>query len=75
MQNGLAGQEEEEQNEAMNAMVPTQAWDESGPPLNPPQMLNEGELPIGTGQESTEKEVCVTLSELLSASLVHFQLS
>ena len=45
MQNGLAGQEEEEQNEAMNAMVPTQAWDESGPPLNPPQMLNEGELP------------------------------
>ena len=52
----------------MNAMVPTQAWDENGPPLNPPQVLNNGEDPIGTGQESVAKEVCVTLSELLSPS-------
>lgn len=56
MQNGLAGQEEEEQNEAMNAMVPTQPWDDNGAPWNPP--LDPAESPIALGEDSKCREVC-----------------
>lgn len=54
LQGGLAGQEEEEQNEAMNAMVPTQLWDENGPLWNAP--MSSEETPIALGEESTARE-------------------
>lgn len=54
MQVNMSGQDEEEQSEAMTAMVATQAWDDNGPPWNAP--MGPGES-IAFGEESTERQV------------------